>query len=89
MISDKNRNTVHPDVHAAFRAESFSGTGSNDWYTTGPGERNRTEVRNEFIANESLNEIAQLPEEERQAKLRWILSARFDPTNEAQAALFS
>jgi hypothetical protein len=56
VISDKNRNTVHPDVHAAFRAESFSGTGSNDWYATGPGERNRTEVRNEFIANESLNE---------------------------------
>lgn len=36
-----------------------------------------------------MNEIALLPAEERQAKLRWILSGRFDPTDKTQAELFS
>jgi hypothetical protein len=39
-------------------------------------------------ANKWLNEIAKLPKEERQEKLRWVLSGKFDPTNEIHAKLF-
>ena len=39
-------------------------------------------------ANKWLNEIAQLPKEERQEKLRWVLSGKFDPTNPIHANLF-
>jgi len=35
-----------------------------------------------------LNETAKLPTEIRRARLRWVLSGRFDPTNPKQAALF-
>lgn len=39
-------------------------------------------------ANKWLNEIVELPKEERQEKLRWVLSGKFDPTNEIHAKLF-
>jgi hypothetical protein len=39
-------------------------------------------------ANKWLNEIAKLPKEERQKKLRWVFSGKFDPTNEIHAKLF-
>jgi hypothetical protein len=39
-------------------------------------------------ANKWLNEIAELPKEGRQKKLRWVLSGKFDPTNEIHAKLF-
>lgn len=35
-----------------------------------------------------MNEIAELPAEERQAKLKWVLSGRFDPTIPEQAEKF-
>lgn len=34
-----------------------------------------------------LNEVARLPSNERQAKLRWVLSAGFDPTNPEHVAI--
>ncbi len=36
-----------------------------------------------------LNSIVDLPDEERRKKLRWVLSARFDPTDDLQAEVYA
>ena len=48
--------------------------------------RDRSYFEGARVVPEWLNDVAALPKAERQATLKWVLSGRFDPTNEQHAA---
>jgi len=54
----------------------------------GPDATDQSYFEGSMRVNPWLNEIAQLPPEQVVSKLRWTLSAQFDPTNGREAALF-